>query len=765
MKHNDLPNEKIALSERIAELEAQLVESVEQRQLAERALAGGNDRFRVLFETMSLGVVYQDALGSIIAANPAAEQILGLSLDQMQGRKSVDPRWRAIHEDGSDFPGKLHPASLALLTGKPVHEVVMGVFQLQKEAYSWILIDAIPEFRAGETRPYQVYTTFRDITKNKKTEAAHLASEARFRTAFECSPIAGGIIRASDFVIVQVNSAFTDLFGYENQQIMGHTSLEMDFWSSLEDRAGFAQLVKADGHIRNFETLIRKKSGGEVPVLMSAEQIEIDGEKGVLVQLLDLTERNQTKQKLQTNLLNMQLAAAAGGVGLWDWNISKDELTWDDTMYILYGLSKEDFGGVYQAWTSTLHPDDRQFVNEEMQAAVRGEREYTPEFRIVRPNGTIRVIKATSRSLHDQNGKAVRILGTNIDITDQKQASEKLRLSEKRFSTAFENSPIAVSISRVRDSMFTNVNSALIDLLGYSREQILGHTALELGFWASLEDRNGMLKILMAEGHLRNFETMVRSKAGGEIPVIMSAELIELEGEAYSLLQIVDISDRKLAYENLRLSEKRFSAIFESSPIAVSISRVRDAIITDVNSAFMDLLGRGRSREQILGHTANEFGIWARPDDRDEMIKKLLTEGHVRDFETLLRSNSDGEVPVLISAELLDIEGEQYSLHQIVDISERKQAQEALRLSEERFSKAFSFNSVAMSLTRQSDHMRMDANESFLEMTGLERDEIVGNSFGGIHIFTSTDELSKVKILLSEKKIIKGNSAKVTFGL
>jgi PAS domain S-box-containing protein len=140
---------------------------VTERKQAEEALRESEARHRTLFETMAQGVVYQNAEGLIISANPAAERILGLTLDQMMGKTSIDPRWKAIHEDGSDFPGDTHPAMVALKTGKPVRNVVMGVFHPGFNKHVWININAIPQFLAGESEPYQVYTTFEDITELK----------------------------------------------------------------------------------------------------------------------------------------------------------------------------------------------------------------------------------------------------------------------------------------------------------------------------------------------------------------------------------------------------------------------------------------------------------------------------------------------------------------------------------------------------------------------------------------------------------------------
>ena len=143
---------------------------ITERVRAEEAIRESEEKHRTLFETMVQGVVYQNADGYIFSANQAAERILGLTLDQMQGRTSMDPRWKAIHEDGSDFPGDTHPSMVALATGKEVRDVVMGVFNPELEDHTWININAVPQFRQGETAPYQAYTIFEDITERKQSE-------------------------------------------------------------------------------------------------------------------------------------------------------------------------------------------------------------------------------------------------------------------------------------------------------------------------------------------------------------------------------------------------------------------------------------------------------------------------------------------------------------------------------------------------------------------------------------------------------------------
>lgn len=147
---------------------------VTQRKEYEAWFLDSVSKFRTLYETSPTGVVYQDAQGRITDANPAAQRILGLSLSQMQGRLSIDPRWRTLREDGSDFPGDEHPAMVALRTGQPVRNVVMGVSVPGRER-AWILVNAIPISKDG--RIEFVYASFEDITERRAlaTELQHLA--------------------------------------------------------------------------------------------------------------------------------------------------------------------------------------------------------------------------------------------------------------------------------------------------------------------------------------------------------------------------------------------------------------------------------------------------------------------------------------------------------------------------------------------------------------------------------------------------------------
>ncbi len=157
-----------------------MLTDVSERKHMEAVIRASESRYRMLFETVPQGVVFQDASGRITSANPAAERILGLTLAQMQGRTSIDARWRAVREDGSDYPGDQHPAMQALRTGQPIQGVRMGV-HVPDRGQVWLQVSAIPLYRNGVID--EVYASFEDISERVRLDREpHLQATTDFLT-------------------------------------------------------------------------------------------------------------------------------------------------------------------------------------------------------------------------------------------------------------------------------------------------------------------------------------------------------------------------------------------------------------------------------------------------------------------------------------------------------------------------------------------------------------------------------------------------------
>ena len=144
---------------------------IDERKQAQNALKQSEALHRSLFENMAQGAIYKDASGRITAANPAAARILGLSDEDIRHLNSRQHIWKAIREDGSELHASEHPSELAFKTGEPVLNVPMGFRKQHENKTSWIRASSVPQFKEGEDRPYQVFTTFEDITKIKEQEA------------------------------------------------------------------------------------------------------------------------------------------------------------------------------------------------------------------------------------------------------------------------------------------------------------------------------------------------------------------------------------------------------------------------------------------------------------------------------------------------------------------------------------------------------------------------------------------------------------------
>jgi PAS domain S-box-containing protein len=154
----------------VIETIASHISLVLHREQANRALKQNEEKFRNLYETMAQGVVYQDKNGEIISANPAALDILGLTEDQIKKRSSMHPDWKAVDEHKNTLPGDKHPAMLALKTGKTIRNFTQGIYNPNLKDYVWIIVNAIPQFLPGSKKPYQVYSTFLNITERKKAQ-------------------------------------------------------------------------------------------------------------------------------------------------------------------------------------------------------------------------------------------------------------------------------------------------------------------------------------------------------------------------------------------------------------------------------------------------------------------------------------------------------------------------------------------------------------------------------------------------------------------
>ncbi len=279
-----------------------LTETTEQRE-TEEALRKSEAEYRTLFETMTQAVVYQDAKGEIISANPAAERILGLTNDEITGRYSADLRWRALREDGSDFPGEEHPPMRALRAGKVVENVVMAVYNPNDERYRWLSVDAVPQFGPGETEPFQVYSLFDDITVRKEAQEALLESERNFRGTFENAAVGIGHVGIGGQWL-KVNAKLCNISGYSEAELLARTFQDITHPDDVgADVEQFEQLMRGDINSYTMEKRYFHKDGHTVWIdLTTALQ---RGESGEPLYCISVVEEVTARKEAEAEVLKL----------------------------------------------------------------------------------------------------------------------------------------------------------------------------------------------------------------------------------------------------------------------------------------------------------------------------------------------------------------------------------------------------------------------------------------------------------------------------
>ena len=275
------------------------------------------------------------------------------------------------------------------------------------------------------------------------------------------------------------------------------------------------------------------------------------------------------------------------------------------------------------------------------------------------------------------------VLSLVRDVTEQRLAALHRKRSEERFAKAFQTNPAALAITSMEKGVFIDVNESWLKLMEYAREEVIGRTALELSIYDEPEDRVSLLDELQKEGRIRERPITRISKSGKTQYGIMSLEIIDLDGADHVLAMIYDVTDQKRAEAALEGSEERFARAFHANPVALVISTLDDATLVDVNEAFLRFFGF--KREEVIGRTAFELNLYEGPEQREELMQQLRTEGRIV-RQSITHMTPDGELQIGLSSwELIELNGREHVLTMTFDITEQTRVESALRESEQRF--------------------------------------------------------------------------------
>jgi len=372
------------------------------------------------------------------------------------------------------------------------------------------------------------------------------------------------------------------------------------------------------------------------------------------------------------------------------------------------------------------------------------------EIRWIHKNGRIIWTEHLMTLTVDKDGKPVGFTVIARDITERKQAEAAYQESQKFSTSLLENAPHATVVINA-DTSVRYVNPAWERINGWTLEEVVGKKAPNYPWWPD-ENKESFFEPFMEtmkKGGGGNSEIFAQKKNGEIYWIAMNWVSVENNGElAYMIINSVDITERKNMEAALKESEEKFSKAFSSSPNPVCIVTVKEGAFLEVNESFLNFCGY--TREEVIGHTSVDLNLWVNKADEEKMGKSLKETGKVDLLEIRSRMKS-GEVRTgLFSAEEIEIGGIKCITLVITDVTEGKKAQEALRESEEKFSKAFQTSPSSISISRMSGGKFIEINDTFLRDKGYTREEVIGHTAKELNIYAKKADYTNIRALLNK---------------
>jgi len=446
-------------------------------------------------------------------------------------------------------------------------------------------------------------------------------------------------------------------------------------------------------------------------------------------------DRNRAEDKIRSSEAALAEAQAVAHVGSWDFELVARRLSWSAETYRIYGVEPGHFEPSYEAWLALAHPEDRAAMDAGYVAAVANRTEVAIDHRIVRPDGSIRLVHERGRTFYGADGRPLRSVGTVQDITERKLVEEKLR-RERDFSAALIDAVPGILFVLDSKGRKVQVNANLSVVTGLPREGLLG---MEVRESIAPEDRGFVrekMKEVLERGQAEaQFGVLHRN--GSIRTFVVSGRKIELEGGPGILGIGVDVTEARRAEKLLRESEERFRGLIENTVDWVW-EMDADFRYTYASPRSIDLFGY--RPDELVGRSAFDF---MSPDDaartmaetaelfakRRPMLSYVTTFIHKTGRKLITETNA---------TPFFDADGRYCGYRGIDrDITERIRISAALFESEAKFRTVFNSVADAIFIYDARSGVFVDVNRAGCEMHGYARDEIIGK---GLDVISSGAE-------------------------
>ena len=308
---------------------------------------------------------------------------------------------------------------------------------------------------------------FRDITKRKQIE-----DELYLKGKAIHGSINGLAIGDPEGKLIYANPAFLDMWGYDKMEKVLRKKAG-DFWQKKEEAENVQQILFSKGSWTG-ELTAKKNDGSFFDVQISATTVKDDAGKPLCLMgsFIDVSEKMKSEQSLRESGERLRVALSAAQMGTWRWNPSTNQDTRDASLNEILGLEAVESTQPVDDFLRYVHPEDRDMVDGEIQRSLREHRTYVAEFRIIRPDGTVRWLRDQGKPLYDENDHVLCLTGAVVDITEQKKMENALRESEERYKTLFEGAAEGIIVADIETKKFKYVNPAICKMLGYTEEEL-----------------------------------------------------------------------------------------------------------------------------------------------------------------------------------------------------------------------------------------------------------------------------------------------------
>ena len=452
-----------------------------------------------------------------------------------------------------------------------------------------------------------------DETESKAAEQALRESKARLQAVLDNSATLIYMKdRAGRYLLA--NRQFARVVRREPERIIGMTDDAL--WPAVaaeNEKTSDLMVLETSSPFRR-EEIVPYPDGDHTIYLVKFPMRDAKGEIHAVAAVgTDITERKKQEGEIARLTERLQVAAKSARIGIWDFDITKNELIWDDIMYELYGVDPSEFEGAFQAWQQCVHPDDLPRADAEVDAAINGNIEFETDFRVVWRDGTVRYLQAYGTVIRDLAGQPRRMVGANWDITARRVTEEALRDREEHFRALMEQAADAFFVLN-EEGYIVETNKRACESLGYSRDELLGKGPWEFDSDFSFDRVEETLKRIAA-GDPITVEGCHQRCDGSRFPVELRIGKIHTAGTLAFLASARDITDRRVAEKALRESENRLRSLTDTVPCAIYRCALDEHWTMDYMSAQIEQV-TGYPSDDFIGNRVRSYASIIYPKDR-----------------------------------------------------------------------------------------------------------------------------------------------------